>query len=106
MPRDYDQPDDDYDDAHRGGDVQPHRGVLILVLGILGLMMCGVIGIPAYFMGKKDLEQMKRGFMDKEGESITRVGYILGIVCIIKFLIEVLLVTAYILLVVVWVAGK
>lgn len=95
---------DDYDDVPKSS-VEPHRGVLILVLGILGLMMCGAIGIAAYFMGKRDLELIRAGKMDKEGEPLTKVGYILGIVACIKFILEVLLVVGYILIVVLWVAA-
>lgn len=38
--------------------MEPHRGTLILVLGILSLTMCGLFtGIPAWIMGKNDLEK-------------------------------------------------
>jgi hypothetical protein len=77
---------DDFDDLP-SGNVQPHRGVLILVLGILGLMVCGLIGIAAWMMGKNDLELMKRGLMDREGEALTKVGYILGLVSCILMLV-------------------
>jgi len=71
---------DDYDDAPAGRRVEPHRGVMILVFGILGLMVCFIFGIVAWVMGKGDLQKMKAGQMDREGEALTRVGYILGIV--------------------------
>jgi hypothetical protein len=82
MSRPFDELEDDYDDEYgRGGPVQPHRGVVVLVMGILALMFtCFIFGLIAYFMGKKDLDLMKRGLMDKEGEALTKVGYILGIV--------------------------
>src|SRR3954469_13335632 len=73
-----DQPDD-YD-APAGRRVEPHRGGMILVFGILGLMVCFIFGIVAWVMGKGDLQKMKSGQMDREGEALTRVGYILGIV--------------------------
>jgi hypothetical protein len=41
--------------------MKPHRGPLILVLGILGLIMCPPLGIAAWFMGDSDLEKMKNG---------------------------------------------
>jgi len=78
---------DDYDDAPAGRRVEPHRGVMILVFGILGLMVCFIFGIVAWVMGKGDLEKMKRGEMDREGEAMTRVGYILGIVSTIIVLV-------------------
>ena len=40
--------------------LEPHRGTLILVLGILSLVLCGFFtGIPAWIMGKGDLEKIK-----------------------------------------------
>ena len=38
------------------------------------------IGIAAWLMGSYDLSAMRTGRMDRSGESITRVGYILGII--------------------------
>lgn len=96
---------DDYDDSPRGN-VEPHRGVLILVLGILGLMVCGILGIFAWLMGKSDLEKMRLGRMDKEGESMTKVGYILGIVASIFLIIGILFTVLYIVGVAVFLAGK
>ena len=60
--------------------VQPHRGTLILVFGILGLVTCFVFGIVAWIMGKGDLVKMADGTMDPSGESLTKAGVILGIV--------------------------
>jgi hypothetical protein len=67
-----------------GGDypagVEPHRATLILVLGILGLVVCGLFGVAAWLMGSHDLTAMKAGRMDPSGESMTNIGYILGII--------------------------
>lgn len=60
----------------------PHRGVTILVLGILGLLLCQFLGIPAWIMGKGDLERIDRGEMDPEGRSLTQVGMILGMISV------------------------
>lgn len=81
----------DYDDARSGRRVEPHRGVMILVFGILGLLLCVIFGIIAWVMGKGDLAKMKAGQMDREGESLTKVGYILGIVSVILNLIGILI---------------
>lgn len=82
---------DDYDDSRSGRRVEPHRGVMILVFGILGLLLCVIFGIIAWVMGKGDLEKMKRGAMDREGESLTKVGYILGMVSVILNLVAILI---------------
>lgn len=89
---------DDYDDAPGAGRVEPHRGTLILVLGILGIVVCGFIGIAAWLMGKSDLEKMKRGHMDREGEGLTRAGYILGLVAVILMAVSLVIVLVFMVL--------
>lgn len=97
---------DDYDDQ-RGPDgrYKPHRGVLVLVFGILGMMMCGAFGIAAWMMGKNDMKEINAGRMDPEGRSLTQVGYILGIVGMVLFCLQILFIVAYIALAVVFVAA-
>jgi predicted Zn finger-like uncharacterized protein len=60
--------------------VEPHRGGLVLTLGILGLVLCGFLGPVAWYMGAEDLDKMRRGVMDKSGYGATQAGYILGII--------------------------
>jgi len=63
--------------------MKPHRGTLILVLGILSFVFCGIFtAIPAWIMGNNDLKEMDAGTMDPSGRSITNVGRILGIVAV------------------------
>ncbi len=60
----------------------PHRGGLILTLGILGLL-CNVLCIPsimAWVMGRSDLAKIRAGMMDREGEGLTQAGMIMGII--------------------------
>ena len=109
MPISNDQ-HDDFDDDYRDY-VRPHRGTMILVFGILGVLtfscaILGVFGIVAWVMGKRDLELIRRGQMDKEGEGMTRAGYILGIVGTIMFLLYLLLIVAYIAFIAIVVASK
>ncbi|MCL6502613.1 MAG: hypothetical protein K6T86_08000 [Pirellulales bacterium] len=62
---------------------RPHRGSLILVLGILSLALCPlgvVLGPCAWSMGAADLNAMRRGGMDPAGMGVTQVGYICGII--------------------------
>ena len=67
-----------------GGSYEPHRGVLILVLGILGLVGCGIFtAIPAWIMGSGDLKRIDAGEMDPEGRQLTQIGKILGMVSVI-----------------------
>jgi len=66
------------------GGLEPHRGTLILVLGILSLVLCSFFtGIPAWIMGKGDLAKIKDGMMDPEGEGPTKAGMICGMICCI-----------------------
>jgi hypothetical protein len=87
--------DDDFDDddvrprRRRREDYAPHRGTLILVLGILSLVGCGIFtGIPAWIMGNGDLKEIRAGRMDPEGEQMTNIGRILGMIsCILTAVI-------------------
>ena len=64
--------------------LEPHRGTLILVLGILSLVLCGFFtGIPAWIMGKGDLAKIKDGMRDPEGDGTTKAGMICGMICCI-----------------------
>lgn len=60
--------------------MKPHRGTTILVLGILGLILCGPLGIAAWIMGSNDLKAMDAGTMDPAGRSNTNAGKICGII--------------------------
>lgn len=44
--------------------MRSHRGVTILVFGILGLLVCQLLGIAAWVMGNEDLREMDAGWMD------------------------------------------
>ena len=70
--------------------IQPtkaHRGTLILIFGILGIVCCGLFGIAAWVMGSGDLKAMAAGAMDRSGEGLTKAGKILGMIgCILAIL--------------------
>lgn len=70
--------------------MKPHRGTLILVLGILGLIICQPVGIAAWVMGNADLKQIAAGTMDPEGKSLTQIGKILGIIATVLLLLGVI----------------
>ena len=98
---DRDDSDDDYRGPRRGPrdlgyrrrDSEPHRGVLVLVLGIVSLAcvllsfcygLGAVIGIPlgitAWVLGHGDLRKIKNNEMDQEGLGLTQAGWICGII--------------------------
>lgn len=69
--------------------MKPHRGTLILVLGILGFVVCGFFtGIPAWYMGHTDIKEMDAGVMDPSGRGITNAGKICGIISTILSVIS------------------
>jgi predicted Zn finger-like uncharacterized protein len=64
-------------------DAEPHRGALILILGILSivLLLIGLpLGIAALIMGRRDLQKIRARAMDPEGEGTTQAGWICGII--------------------------
>ena len=63
--------------------LKPHRGVLILVLGILGIVCCVICGIIAWVMGNGDLREIDAGRMDPSGRGLTQAGKICGMISVI-----------------------
>lgn len=63
--------------------LRPHRGVAVLVLGILGLVLCFICGIIAWVMGNGDLREMDAGRMDPSGRGMTPAGKICGMISVI-----------------------
>lgn len=57
-----------------------NRGMISLVLGILGLVCCAILGPFAWYLGKAELSAIKRGETPQAGEGIAMAGMILGIV--------------------------
>ena len=60
--------------------MKPHRGVMILIFGILGLVVCQIFGIAAWVMGNNDLRKMNAGYMDPSGSDLTNAGRICGMI--------------------------
>ena len=61
----------------------PHRGTVILVLGILGIVCCFICGIIAWVMGNNDLREIDAGRMDPSGRGLTQAGKICGMISVI-----------------------
>jgi hypothetical protein len=68
--------------------MKPHRGTIILVLGILSLIICAPLGIAAWIMGSGDLKEIDGGTMDPAGRSLTQAGKICGIIATILMIIS------------------
>jgi hypothetical protein len=73
-------------------DCEPHRGQVILSLGVLSVVMtlgsCLVfppvlglgLGVCAWVMGQTDMPKIRRGEMDPREPGMTSAGWILGII--------------------------
>ncbi|HZZ77926.1 MAG TPA: hypothetical protein VFE62_05385 [Gemmataceae bacterium] len=94
---DHEDDDDDIDDIrqHRinRNSLVPHRGTLILTLGLIGLVgginciIPVLLGPIVWGMARYDLQEMRAGRMDSAGESMTRTGMALGIISTVCLLI-------------------
>lgn len=82
---------------------EAHRGTMILVLGILGLVCCFIFGIAAWVMGGGDLKKMDAGVMDPEGRGLTQAGRICGIISVVLTLLGLII---YVLLMLLGVAAS
>jgi hypothetical protein len=78
--------------------MKPHRGTLILVLGILSLVVCSPLGIAAWVMGSGDLKQMDAGTMDPSGRGNTQAGKICGIIGTILLIVGVIIMALFFML--------
>ena len=78
--------------------LKPHRGTLILVLGILSLIVCGPLGIAAWIMGNNDLREIDAGQMDSTGRSLTQAGRVCGIIACILMALSVIAAILFFLL--------
>jgi hypothetical protein len=74
--------------------MKPHRGTLILVLGILSLVLCAPLGIAAWIMANGDLKQIDAGTMDPTGRSTTNAGRICGIIGTVLLALSILVLIA------------
>jgi hypothetical protein len=74
------------------GSLRPHRGGVVLALGILSLVLnCFILGIIAWVMANSDLREMRAGMMDPGGYSVTKAGQICGIISVCLALAALLL---------------
>ncbi len=68
--------------AYGGGQAEHPQGTIILVLGILSIVCCGIFtGIPALIMGNKAQSEIARG--QYAPTTTVKIGRILGIVSIV-----------------------
>lgn len=88
-----------------GGGYAPHRGVMLLVLGILSIVFCQILGPIAWIMGKGDLAKINAGQMDPTGRDLTKVGMICGIIGTVLLALSVVLSLLWVVFVLILGAG-
>lgn len=81
-----------------GSALRPHRGTLVLILGILGIVCCMPCGIVAWVLGNQDMKEMSAGTMDPTGLGMTKAGKILGIISVVLAVIAIIVWVAMIAL--------
>lgn len=61
-----------------------HRGVLVLVLSVVGfLSFCAIPSLIAVILGLNDLREINAGKMDPQGRGLTLTGIVLGAIWVI-----------------------
>jgi hypothetical protein len=66
------------------------QATTILVLGILGLVLCQVLGPFAWVMGNKELAAIDAGTRAPENRGTAQAGKVLGIIATVLMVIGVL----------------
>jgi uncharacterized protein YbaR (Trm112 family) len=89
-------------------DAEPHRGSLVLTLGILSIVLpffcCPplglAMGVVGWIMGLSDLRKMRANAMDREGYGTTQAGFVCGIIGTVIGGLMTLLMIAYFIFVI------
>ena len=76
----------------------PHRGNLVLVMGILSWFICAIFGFIACYVGRQDLKLIRAGQMDPSGLGLTQAGYWLGMASVVLHLLMIGLVLFFLVL--------
>ncbi|MFC5178891.1 DUF4190 domain-containing protein [Nocardioides taihuensis] len=63
-----------------------------LVLGLLSFLCCGLLGIPAYIIGRRADREIAASGGRLTGEGLAKAGWILGLISIVLMILSALLV--------------
>lgn len=77
------------------------QATTILVLGILGLVACGFLGIPAWVMGNRALREIDASGGALGGRGQVQAGRICGIVATVFLILIIVAVIAFLVLAVI-----
>ncbi len=61
-----------------------------LILGILSLVCCGLLGIPAYILGRRAEREIQASGGRLTGEGLAQAGWLLGVVSIVLMILGLL----------------
>ena len=62
------------------GPQQSSKATLILVLGILGIVCCGLLAPVAWYLGNEELKGIDAGRLSEANRGMANAGKILGII--------------------------
>jgi ABC-type Fe3+ transport system permease subunit len=75
-----------------GGMPQQHgSATTALILGVLSFVCCGLLGIPAFIIGKRAEREIQASRGALTGEGLAKAGWILGLIAMILMILTVLL---------------
>jgi hypothetical protein len=66
------------------------QAIVALILGILGIVCCGVMAPIAWFIGSQEIKAIREGRSPAAGEGLAKAGMILGIIGTILLVLTVL----------------
>jgi hypothetical protein len=81
------------------------RATTALVLGILGIVVCQLLGPVAWWMGKKTLDEIDAGAGRVGGRGAAQAGYVMGIIGTVLLVLAVIVLAIYFLVIVAVVGG-
>jgi len=74
------------------------KATTALVLGILGIVCCGLCAPFAWIIGSGELKKIKSGFSSQAGKGFAQAGMIMGIIGTILVIISIIGIIIYIAL--------
>ena len=75
------------------------NAIITLILGILSWIACGILAaIPAWIMGKKELNAIDAGQAPQAGRTLASIGMWLGIVMVILSILALIVVVVLVLI--------
>jgi ABC-type Fe3+ transport system permease subunit len=90
--------DGPYGQQPYGGPPAPTHGsaTTALVLGILSLVICSPLGIPAYIIGRRAEREVLASQGSLSGAGLAKAGWILGLIAMILMVLAIVLVVVLI----------